>query len=128
MAGAAERGALKRAERALVVLIAAHSVGVGLALLFLTEWGASLGGFGEVRPLFFARQAGAFHLVVAAGYLIEHFRYGGVAFLLTTKSIAVAFLFAVWLQGGTPWVVPVSALGDGLMLFLAWRVHQQVRG
>jgi hypothetical protein len=124
----AGRSALKRAERALVVLIAAHSVGVGLALLFLTEWGAALGGFGEVRPLFFARQAGAFHVVVAAGYLIECFRYGGVTFLLTTKSIAVAFLATVWLLGGAPWVIPVSALGDGLMAFLAWRVHTLARG
>ena len=71
MAGPADRGALKRAERVLVVLIAVHSVGVGLALLFLTEWGAWLGGFGEVRPLFFARQAGIFHFVLATGYLLE---------------------------------------------------------
>lgn len=127
MAGAG-RDALKRVERALVVLIAIHSVGVGLALLFVTEWGAQLGGFGEVRPLFFARQAGAFHLVAAAGYLIEYFRYGGVVFLLTTKSIAVAFLATVWLLGGAPWVIPVSALGDGLMAFLAWRVHVLARG
>lgn len=127
MAGAG-RDALKRVERALVVLIAIHSVGVGLALLFVTEWGAWLGGFGEVRPLFFARQAGAFHLVVAAGYLIEYFRYGGVVFLLTTKSIAVVFLTVVWLLGGAPWVIPVSALGDGLMAFLAWRVHVLARG
>jgi hypothetical protein len=124
----AGRDALKRAERAFVVLVAAHSIGVGLALLFLTEWGAALGGFGEVRPLFFARQAGAFHLVVAAGYLIEYFRYGGVVFLLTTKSIAIVFLAAVWLLGGAPWVIPVSALGDGLMALLAWRVHVLARG
>jgi hypothetical protein len=102
-------------ERAAVVLIALHSVVVGLLLLFATEWGARLGGFAAVTPLFFARQAGAFHLVVAAAYLLEYFRYRGVVLLLLTKVIAVAFLGCVTLLGDAPWVVPLSGLGDALM-------------
>lgn len=106
---------LRRLERVLVVLIALHSLVVGVFLLFATEWGARFGGFGAVQPLFFPRQAGAFHFVVAAAYLIEYFRYRGVSILLTTKSIAVVFLMLTTLLDDAPWVVPLSALGDGLM-------------
>jgi hypothetical protein len=106
---------LRRWERVLVVLIALHSLVVGVFLLFATEWGARFGGFGSVQPLFFPRQAGAFHFVVAAAYLIECFRYRGVSILLTTKSIAVVFLVLITLVDDVPWVVPISALGDALM-------------
>ena len=54
-------------ERTLVVLIALHSLVVGLFLTFATEWGARFGGFPSPVPLFFPRQAGAFHFVVAGG-------------------------------------------------------------
>jgi hypothetical protein len=114
-------------ERLLVVLIAAHSYGVGLALLFLTELGARLGGFGVVQPLFFPRQAGAFHLVVATAYLIEYFLYGGVTILLTTKSIAVVFLAGMTALGGMPWVVPFSGVADGAMGVLLYAVHVRAR-
>ncbi len=106
---------LARVERALVVLIAVHSVVIGLLLLFATEWGARLGGFPALGPLFFARQAGAFHLVVATAYLVEYFRYRGVALLLITKSIAVVFLGLVSVVSDVPWLIPLSGLGDALM-------------
>lgn len=114
---------MRRREQLLVALIAVHSYGVGLALLFLTEFGTRLGGFSEVQPLFFPRQAGAFHLVVATAYLIEYFRYGGVTILLTTKCIAVGFLFAMTALGGMPWVVPLSGVADGAMGALLYAVH-----
>ncbi len=100
---------LERLERALVVLIALHSVVVGLFLSFATEWGARFGGFPDPVPLFFPRQAGAFHFVVAAVYLVEYFRYRGVLMLVMTKSIAVVFLGLVTVACPVPWVVP--ALG-----------------
>jgi hypothetical protein len=106
---------LGRLEEALVLLIAAHSVVVGLLLLFATEWGARIGGFPPVTPLFFARQAGAFHLVVATAYLVEYFRYRGVLLLLLTKSIAVGFLGLVTLCSDVPWLVPLSGAFDALM-------------
>ena len=107
---------LARAERTLVVLIALHSLAVGLFLTFATEWGARFGGFGDVRPLFFPRQAGAFHFVVALVYLVEYFRYRGVLLLALTKATAVVFLgLTVLLVPGSPWVVPRSALGDAAM-------------
>jgi len=118
---------LARAERALVVLVALHSLVVGLFLTFATDWGARFGGFGEVRPLFFPRQAGAFHFVVAMVYLVELFRYRGVLLLVLTKSAAVVFLgLTVLLVSGAPWVVPLSAAGDaamGLAVFLLRRAR-----
>ena len=102
-------------ERALVVLIAVHSLVVGLFLTFATDWGARLGGFPSPVPLFFPRQGGAFHFVVTVIYLVEYFHYRGVFLLVMTKSMAVLFLVLASLLMAVPWLVPLSALGDGLM-------------
>lgn len=114
-----------RLERLVVHLVALHSVAVGAGLLFLTRWGAAFGGWPDVTPLFFARQAGIFHFVVVAGYLLEYHRTGGVTFLLTTKSIAVVFLLVMTAVDGGPWLVPVSAAGDALMGAAVWAVHRR---
>ena len=106
---------LAQLERALVVLVALHSLVVGLFLTFATEWGARFGGFPDPVPLFFPRQAGAFHFVVAAIYLAEYVHYRGVGLLVTTKSIAVVFLFLTVALDAVPWVVPFSGVGDLLM-------------
>jgi hypothetical protein len=112
-----------RLERTLVILIALHSVAVGLGLTLLPGWGARFGGFGEVQPTFFARQAGVFHFVVAFGYLYEFFRYRSIGLLLFAKSVAVVFLTLAFVLGQHAWLVPVSALGDGVMGAAAWWVH-----
>lgn len=106
---------LERLERTLVVLIALHSLVVGLFLTFATDWGARFGGFPSPVPLFFPRQGGAFHFVVAAVYLVECFHYRGVSLLVLTKSIAVVFLLLATVLTEVPWLVPLSAAGDGLM-------------
>jgi hypothetical protein len=106
---------LERLERVLVVLIAVHSLVVGLFLVLVPGWGARLGGFGAVSPLFFARQAGVFHFVAAAAYLVEYFRYRGVLLLAITKSVAVVFLLATTALDEVPWLVPLSGVADGLM-------------
>jgi hypothetical protein len=98
-----------------VVLVALHSYAVGAFLLFATEWGARFGGFGEVSPLFFARQAGIFHFVLATAYLVDWFAHGSVAILLTAKAMAVLFLLAAWALGVNAWSVPLSAAGDAAM-------------
>jgi len=48
-----------------------------------------------------------------------------VTFLLTTKSIAVAFLLAMTAVDGGPWMVPASAAGDALMGAVVWAVHRR---
>ena len=117
-----------RAEKWLVVLIAIHSYAVGFFLLFFTRWGADFGGWGEVAPLFFARQAGVFHFVVATGYLNEYFRYRGVSLLLTTKIIAVLFLVSMMMMAEpAPWTIALSALADGAMALVAYLVHSKAQ-
>jgi hypothetical protein len=107
------------------VLVAIHSTVVGLFLLLATSWGASFGGWGPVFPLFFARQAGVFHFVVAAGYVIEYFRYGGVSLLLTAKATAVTFLLAMTLVDGGPWALPASAAADAMMGAVVYAVARR---
>jgi hypothetical protein len=115
----------RAAENWLVVLVALHSVAVGFVLLFFTRWGIRFGGWPDAQPLFFARQAGVFHLVVAAAYLVEWFRYRGVAILLTAKCLAVVFLLAMVALDGGPWPLPLSALGDGLMAVVVLSVDRR---
>jgi hypothetical protein len=98
-----------------VVLVALHSYAVGAFLLFATEWGVRFGGFGDVSPLFFAKQAGVFHFVLATAYLVERFVYGGVVILLAAKATGVVFLLAMWAAGAEAWSVPLSAAGDAAM-------------
>jgi hypothetical protein len=108
----------------LVVLVALHSIGVGIAMVAATSWSVALGGWGTATPQFFPRQFGVFHFAVAAAYLIEYFRYRGVAILLTAKTIAVVSLVAATLHDQGPWALPAAAAGDaamGLAVFLAAR-------
>jgi hypothetical protein len=108
-------------------MVALHSICVGAGLVFLTRWGVALGGWRDVQPLFFARQAGIFHFVVAAGYLIEYFRYRGVLLMLAAKATAVVFLLDATARYGGPWVVPVSAIGDAAMGAAVWWAYQAAR-
>ncbi len=115
-------------EHWLIVLIAAHSAAIGLLALVATEWGVRFSGFAGASPLFFPRQVGIFHVVVAIAYLIEWTRYRGVIVLVTTKTIAVLFLTTMILVDRLPWVVPFSAAGDAAMGLAALLVHLRARG
>jgi len=96
-------------------------------LTVVPGWATAFGGFGPVHPVFFARQAGIFHLVLAAGYLLE-LRRGSVALLVTAKATATLFLAAAWLSGVQGWSVPVSAAGDALMgLAVGWLARKGAR-
>ena len=100
----------------LVSLIAAHTVGVGMMLMFAPVWSCTVfGGWPTLGPLFFPRQSGIFHLVLAFAYLYEYFRYRGVTIMVVAKTLAVVFLLACAFLDGVPWVVPFSAVTDGLM-------------
>lgn len=113
--------------RLVVILVAAHSAAVGIALTFFPEWATAFAGFGPVHPLFLARQAGVFHLVLATGYLFD-LRRGSVALLVTAKSVAAVFLAASWLGGAPGWAIPFSAAGDALMgLTAGWLARSTAR-
>jgi hypothetical protein len=117
----------RRLERQLVILIAAHTFLVGAALLFMPGWSTRFGGYGEVVTLFFPRQAGVFHFLLGAGYLVEHHRYGGIRLLLAAKGAAVAFLgfYSVAWGPQVPWMIPFAALGDGVMGLAIWWVRRR---
>jgi hypothetical protein len=116
----------RRLERVAVVLVALHSYAVGALLLFFTTWTLDFAGWGDVDELFFTRQSGAFHLVVASGYLWEHFRHRGITLLIVAKATAVVFLVALnpW---ATAWSIPFSGVLDGLMLAGMLVLHRLAR-
>lgn len=102
-------------ERWLIVLIAAHSVGVGLMLMLVPHWAVQFAGWHGADPLFFIHQAGAFHFVLAAGYLVEHFRHRTAVLLTIAKATAFVFLLGATLLIEVPWSVPFSGVADGAM-------------
>lgn len=117
---------MDKVERLLIILIALHSLAFGLVLLWAPSWAFQFGGWEDVEPLFFPRQGGVFHIVVAIGYLIEHFRYRGVLLLLTAKAVATVFLFGITVLGDSVWVIPFSGAVDALMGIVVYLVHRQV--
>jgi len=118
----------RRMERLLVVLVAAHTLCVGIFLLFFPVHAARFGGWGDVRPAFFGSQAGAFHIVLAIGYLSEHFRHRGIALIVVAKVVAAAFLLAWTAIGDVPWAVPFSGAADALMGLAVWGAHRAAGG
>jgi hypothetical protein len=122
---------MRRAERLeglLILLVSLHSYAIGIVLLFATEAGLRFGGWsGDAAPLFFARQGGVFHLVVATGYLAEYARHRGVTLLLVAKATAMVFLVGSSLLGTTPWCVPLSGVADGLMGLVVVIAHRWAR-
>jgi hypothetical protein len=121
---APRRATWSRIERWLVALIVVHSVAVGALLLFDAGWATRFAGWPAVDPLFFPRQAGAFHFIVAFAYAYEYVRLRGVTILVFTKSVALVFLIGAWVLGEGAWSVPFSGLSDGLMGLTALAVHR----
>jgi hypothetical protein len=114
----------RRLETVLVLLVTLHTLVVGSLLLFAARWAVVFGGWGEVTPLFFPRQGGAFHFAVAFGYLHEHFRHRGIALMVATKTIAFVFLTGAVLLDHVPWAVGVSGVLDGAMAVAVLAVHR----
>lgn len=107
-------------EKWYVYLVALHSFCVGIALWFLPRWSAAFGGWGDAEPVFFVCQGGAFHLVVAAAYIMEYRRSGTLHLMIFAKCVGVVFLTSAWvLDPNFAWAVPLSALGDAAMAILA---------
>ena len=117
--------AQNRLEPVLVFLVALHSYGVGLFLLFGTGFALRLGGW-EPGGEFFVRQGGAFHLVIATVYLLAYARRESVLAIVVAKSFAVVFLGAM-VALGEPLLVGLSAVADGLMLISVLLVRSRRR-
>ncbi len=120
----ADAATLARLERWLVVLVALHSAAVGAMLLGAPAWSASFGGWGRGTTLFFTRQGGVFHFIVAFAYLWEYRRLRGVTLLVAAKATAALFLLASFGLGEPAWAVPLSGVTDGLMGAAVLAVHR----
>jgi len=114
-------------ERILIYLISLHSVIVGLMLLFAADWAVRFAGWAGADPIFFIWQAGAFHFVLATGYLLEYSRSQTVSLLLVAKTFAFVFLLGGSLLTQTPWSVWFSGFADGAMALTAFLVHRAVK-
>jgi hypothetical protein len=114
-------------ERTLIILIALHSIIVGVTLLFFAEWAVDFAGWSGADPIFFIWQAGAFHFVLASGYLVEYSRTQTITLLLIAKTTAFVFLIGGSLLADTPWSVWFSGLADGAMALTAFLVHRAVK-
>ena len=114
-------------ERILIFLISLHSFIVGLMLLFAADWAVRFAGWAGADPIFFIWQAGAFHFVLATGYLVEYSRSQTISLLLIAKTIAFVFLIGGSLLAETPWSVWFSGFADGAMALVAVLVHRAVK-
>ena len=116
---------MKRLEALGVFLISLHSLIIGLMLIFASQWVLNFAGWAHVDHLFFPRQSGAFHIILALGYFWEYRSHGTIRLLLLAKATAVIFLLIMspWREA---WSVPFSGVFDGLMLVgMAW-IHRMV--
>lgn len=116
----------RRLESVGVFLVALHSFAIGIMLMFTTAWVLQFAGWDEVSHLFFPRQSGAFHIILAAGYFWEYRIYKTIRLMLLAKGTAVVFLLVMspWKEA---WSVPFSGVFDGLMLVGMAFVHRMVR-
>lgn len=114
-------------ERLLIILIALHSAAVGVMFLILPQWTIHFAGWEGIEPVFFAFQAGIFHLVLATAYMLEYHQYRGISILLTAKCIAFVFLITATIIDPIPWAVWTSGILDGIMALVVWWVHRQVQ-
>ena len=114
-------------EHILIILISLHSCIVGLMLLFAADWAVRFAGWAGADPIFFIWQAGAFHFVLAAGYLVEYSRTRTISLLLIAKTTAFVFLIGGSLLVETPWSVWFSGFADGAMALTAFLVHRAVK-
>ena len=118
----------RQMEKILIGLIVLHSFIIGIMLMFFAEWAVAFAGWASAaNPIFFIWQAGAFHFVLAAGYVAEYRRSQSIDLLLIAKTTAFVFLVGGSLIADTPWSVWFSGFADGAMALTAYLVHRAVK-
>jgi hypothetical protein len=117
-----------RILRIFLILVAIHSIVVGLCLIAspvsMIEWL----GF-PMKEKFFAVQGGVFHLVVSVAYLMAaRDIIGGknlVIFSILAKLIATIFLFTYYIAINPILLVLLSGIGDmimGIIIYLLYKL------
>ncbi|MGD9253490.1 MAG: hypothetical protein PVG92_06115 [Holophagae bacterium] len=114
-------------QKILIYLISLHSFIIGVMLMFFADWAVRFAGWPGAEPVFFIWQAGAFHFVLAAGYLVEYHHTGTVRLLVLAKTMAFVFLIGGSLITDTPWSVWFSGVADGAMALVTFLVYRAVK-
>ena len=114
-----------RWEQAAILLIAAHSVALGLALLVDPLDTLRLAQWPYAGDLFWPSQAGLFLLVLGLVYGATLVHRPLVWLIVLSKAVAFLFLavHALWL--GAPRLALAAGVGDGLMGLVAWVVARR---
>ncbi len=107
--------------------VAAHSIGLGLTLLFFPRWALKLVGWEYSGQMFWPCQAGLFLVILGTAYGAAVRLPSLIWLVLGSKAAAVTFLLlsVVWLQA--PTIVPLLGCGDGLMGLAVAVAFWQVR-
>lgn len=109
----------KRLLQIVLWLTAAHSIVVGLCLVFLPNAVMHLFGFNASGEQFFQIQGGVFHLVIAVAYGLaaksDYRRINLTEFAIIAKFLATLFLCSYYIFVEQIWTVIASAAGDCLM-------------
>lgn len=107
------------ALRALILMVGAHSIILGMAIYFATDSFYRIFFNAAVDNLFFVRQSGLFLILMGMFYLVplrdpEKYR---IIILLTivTKILAVVFMLANAGHTPAPGMILLAAAGDGSM-------------
>jgi hypothetical protein len=117
----------ERHEWLLISLVALHSAIIGVVFILAPNWTVHFGGWAGIDPAFFGRQAGAFHIVLAIGYLVEFARHRSIGLILIAQTFAFVFRMVHAVLDPLPWAVPTSGVLDGLMALVVWWVHGKVK-
>lgn len=113
----------------LMWLVAFHSMGVGAMLIILPPEIMQLFGYQFVTERFFQVQAGVFHFVVVAAYILAALNLKDckwlIIFSIIVKSSTTIFLFTYYFYADQMLVVLLSGIGDGLMGVMIWLFYRQ---
>lgn len=110
-------------------VVAAHSIFVGLVLMFQPALLIRIMGFAEIRESFFPCQGGVFHVVLAGVYI-----YGAidprknknmVVYAILVKMAATVFLYAYYFFIKSLWIVFLSGTIDFFMGAVIWFLMRQ---
>jgi len=122
-------GNQKRQLTIFLILVAIHSLCVGIALILFPPSYLEVFGFHNYSFSFFQVQGGVFHIVMFVAYLMAikymHKSAGLIYFSIFAKSIATVFLIIYYLFIENSWMIIMSAFGDAVMAAILFILYKR---